>query len=219
MKKILTVLIFLVSFAGSKAEIEFAGVFFLNGVGSFSLISLDTGAKSGWVREGQSFQGYRVGQYDRETEVLLLVGDEKHLNLKLRPSVVQSERITIRGKLKIGADTEFDIANALLVVGEETRFKINDKTWVRVKVEPARRGPPPGAVAPIASRGGEPLDGTVRPERPAGQPTDTLYTYHMTFEEEGDDGSPILLAAPRVTTPSDRGFTITQDDYSFSYEP
>lgn len=42
------------------AEIEFVGIFRLGQEPAFSLVDTGTGARSGWIEVGQTFQGHRV---------------------------------------------------------------------------------------------------------------------------------------------------------------
>lgn len=128
------ILILLLVLAPSlSAKIEFVGVFYLDGEGSFSLVQSDTGAKSGWIHQGQSFEGYRIESHDPEAQVLQLISPEGRLELRLRASVIKAKKITIQGTLRIGADREIDIKDAVIVLGEESRFPIDDKSWVRVR--------------------------------------------------------------------------------------
>lgn len=199
MKNVLSALVSLVLFVpGINAKIEFAGVFYIDGLGSFSLIDPDTGGKSGWVQEGQSFQGYQIRSFDREKGILTLRSANDQLFLTLRASRVQAERITIRGKLKIGAGKDLEIEDAILVIGEESRFPIDENRWLRVAVE------------------------TMQHRRQDSAPV-TMYVYTMAFEELDENGEPLLLSAPRVTALPGHGFSIQSaqgtDTYSFSYEP
>lgn len=202
-----------------SAKIEFAGVFYLGNEGNFSLIDSDAGESSGWLREGQSFQGYKIESYDRIKEVLHLVSSDEHLDLKLRPAVVQAERIILRGNLKIGADKEVAIDNAVIVVGEETRFPIDDQSWMKLTVERTERSLPPGAVAPDVIQGEAQVDGERRPPKTEEDAGKTLYLYRMAFEEVNDAGDIVAVAAPRVSALPGRGFTIRDGKYSFTYEP
>lgn len=213
------ILILLVAVAHSlSAEIEFAGVFYLGEQGNFSLIDSETDRRSGWLQIGQSFQGYKIASYDRTAEVLRLVSSEDQLDLTLRPSVVKSERITIRGKITIGDQKEIEIDNALVVLGEEAKFPIDETRWMKLKVERVQRGLPPGFV-PANVKGEAATDGRDLAPRPEGVTGGPLYEYTMTFEEIGEEGEAVSLAAPRMTTLPGHGFTMRQDQYSFTYDP
>lgn len=115
------------------AKIEFVGVFYLGKDGNFSLRDSESGQTSGWLQQGQAFRGYRLESYDRKQEVLSLVSSDDRLKLRLRPSVVKADRVTIRGDLTIGAARELAINDALLVVGEEAKFQSNERTWMTLK--------------------------------------------------------------------------------------
>jgi hypothetical protein len=128
------------------------------------------------------------------------------LDLKLRPSVVKAERVILRGNLKIGASREVAFDNAFIVVGEETRFPIDDRTSMKLTVVRTQPGLPPESVAPIIVQGGSPLDGTSRPPRPEGQIDGVQYRYKMVFEEKTDAGEIVTVSAPSLTAPLGYGF-------------
>lgn len=141
MKKTISTLILSLALAAAlAAEIEFTGVFYLGDKGHFSLVESDTGTKSRWLQIGNTFQGYRVESYDRDKGVLEIAASAQRLFLSLRPSVIQEAKVTIQGKLQVAAEREIEIKNAVLVLGEESRFPIDDKTWVRVRVVKADGG-------------------------------------------------------------------------------
>lgn len=221
------ILIVLLAFAPSlSASIEFAGVFYLGNEGSFSLVNTETGEKSGWVRIGQSFDGYTIDSYDRDKAVLRLVSPAGgHKELALRASLIQAEKVTIKGKLRIGAGEEIDVGDAVLVVGEEARFPIGENRWLRVKVD--RDRPHPGArragvVRVIGGDGSEAVQSAAMPATPPAQPR-PLYVYEMAFEELDSSGDPRILSSPKVTALPGRGFAIRVDqgdeEYFFEYEP
>ncbi len=213
------ILILLIAVAPSLcAKIEFAGVFYLGDEGNFSLIDSESDRRSGWLQIGQSFQGYVIDSYDRTTEVLQLVSSEERLELRLRPSVVKSERIIIRGNIRIGDETEIAIDNALVVLGEEAKFPIDENTWMRLNVRRVQRGLPPGA-GPVIVAGPAAPDSQALSPRPEGVAGGPLYEYTMNFEEINEAGDTVSLAAPRMTTLPGQGFTMQQDKYSFTYEP
>lgn len=214
------ILILLITIGTSlSAKVEFASVFYLGDEGSFSLVDSETGEKSGWLQAGQSFQGYRIESYDRTAEVLRLVSSGERVDLNLRPSAVKAERITIRGNLKIGARKEIAIDHALIVVGEEARFPIDDRTWMKLTVERTQREVPLGAVAPIIVQGGAPVDGNRRPPGPEGETSEVLFRYNMVFEEENNAGEIVTVSTPRVSALPGHGFSIQDGKYSFTYEP
>lgn len=207
------------------ASIEFAGVFYLGSDGSFSLVNSDTGKKSGWIQMGQSFDGYTIKSYDRESKTLRLISSTGHKDLALRASFIEAEKVTIKGKLRIGAGEEVEVGDAVLILGEEARFPIGENRWLRIKVDRDRPNPVArrAAVVRVAGTdGAEAHQAAPIPATPSSPPR-IAYVYEIAFEERDSTGAPRILSSPKVTALPGRGFAIRVDqgdeEYFFEYEP
>lgn len=75
----------MVSAQGASERFELRGIFDFGGEQSFSLRDLETGAIR-WGGIGRSIGGYRIEEYDAETQTLSLVSDEERILLTLKKS-------------------------------------------------------------------------------------------------------------------------------------
>ena len=114
-----------------RAEIEFIGVFSLDGRTSFVL--REEATKPGtWRALGQEFSGYKLKSFDPAIDTLTLSRGDTTLRLKIKEGKVTPGRIEIAGALTIGAKEKFNITRATLVLDRENVFPLKDGVVWRI---------------------------------------------------------------------------------------
>lgn len=123
----------LLAWTGLRAEIEFSG--FLKGPDG-ALVTLKegpNGPSSGWLKPGQSFQGYTVVASDARRVVLEQNGHQ--LERPLREAKVKDGRMVVRGAVKAGRWGELPQIEAALFVGEEAVLPLREGLTLRLRIE------------------------------------------------------------------------------------
>lgn len=98
--------------------LEFSAVLMMGKSARVVLIDHAANTTSGWLRRGDSFAGYEIGEYDRAHDVLTLLRANQRFTIALRESVVKpgGERMldTTPGllELRIGVDGKLQVAGA-----------------------------------------------------------------------------------------------------------
>jgi hypothetical protein len=124
MKKLL--LLFVLLFSRLGAEIEFSGFFLTSKAALFTLSDRATQQTSGWLKIGQTFAGYTVESFDRETEIVTLKQGERRLALGLRQSAVRQANATIRGTITLSGGRELKDVQASLFFDEAAVFPLEE---------------------------------------------------------------------------------------------
>lgn len=102
----------------AKDALEFSAVLITGGEARVVLIDHTANTTSRWLRHGDTFAGYEIGDYDRAHDVLTLLSANQRFTIGLRESVVKpgGEKLldTIPGvlKLQIGIDGKLQVGGA-----------------------------------------------------------------------------------------------------------
>ena len=123
MKKLLLLFVLLAS--RLSAEIEFSGFFLTSHAALFTLSDRATQQTSGWLKIGQTFAGYTVDSFNRETEIVTLKQGERRLALGLRQSGVQQAK-AIRGTITLSGGRELKDVQASLFFDEAAVFPLEE---------------------------------------------------------------------------------------------
>lgn len=114
----------------------------------FSLRDTDSESRSGWIKIGSTFSGYKLHSYDEATGTLKLVKDKESLNLQLVAAIIlpapetekplvelTPEELQARGFYKVAAgDTGAGIARRH-ELSLKVLIELNpDVNWARLKI-------------------------------------------------------------------------------------
>ncbi len=113
----------------ARAEIEFIGVFVLQGRTSFALRD-DPAKPATWRTLGEEFAGHKLETFDTTTDTLTLNQGENTLRLKIKEAKIARGRVEIAGALTLGTKEKFDVSRATLMLDQENVFPLKDGlTW------------------------------------------------------------------------------------------
>ena len=127
----------LVSIAAARADLEFTGFFATSKESVYMLTDKKSNHTSGWLKVGDSFEGYTIEAFEKDNDVLVLRRGPNVLRLPIRQSKVKDSGITIVGTIELGPNSTIDVIRATLFVDEETMFPVN--SGVSLFLKPERR--------------------------------------------------------------------------------
>ena len=118
---------------------EFSGFFFTSNEALFSITDTEGKRSPGWLKVGQSFEGYTVVSFDREHEVISLKQGDRTLKVPLRTSKVKNGKATIQGTITL-LNEQVEGVQASLFLGEEAVFPLKDGVTLRITAKPLPDG-------------------------------------------------------------------------------
>lgn len=123
--------LFLAVVAAARADIEFVGVLSLSQFTRFALGDTAAGTTT-WVVRGETFAGYKVGDYDAKADTLVLTRDGTELRLRLKDAKVKPGRLELTGEIVFGANQKADVERVSLVYDQENVFPLHDGLTYRI---------------------------------------------------------------------------------------
>jgi hypothetical protein len=116
----------------ARGEIEFVGILATSQSSHFALADTTTG-RTEWVMQGNSFNGYTVGEYERKDDTLVLRrgGTERRIRLK-EDAKIKSARLELTGTMTFGATDRIEIERATLFFDEENVFPAQNGVTYRI---------------------------------------------------------------------------------------
>ena len=97
MKSIIITLLgsLLCTLCAAADPLEFSGYLKMSGEPQFVLTETPSGKSSGWLRRGQSFQGYKISDFDPKSEVLSVSNTKEVLRLPLKQAKVEDREASL----------------------------------------------------------------------------------------------------------------------------
>ncbi len=133
MKSLIAYLLFTGIAAG--ADLEFTAYFATSKESFYMLSDTETRTTSGWLKVGQSFSGYVIKEFDRETDVIVLKKAEELLRVRLRESKVKDGVLTISGTVELGPDDSVGGIRATLFIDEDMAFPVKPRVTLFLRAE------------------------------------------------------------------------------------
>lgn len=119
------------------AELEFTAYFTTSKESFYMLSDKQNRATSGWIKVGESFSGYLIQAFERESDDLILKKADKVVRVHLRESKVKDGMSTISGTIELGPNETVEGVRATLFLDEEMAFPV--KPGVTLFLKAARR--------------------------------------------------------------------------------
>lgn len=115
------------------AALELTGFFVLSDNAHFVFVDSDSNATSGWLRVGDSFQGWRVDKFQPERDEVVMVRGDERVSVSLRSATILEDRIAFAGDIAVGSGDVVNVSQGLLRFGEETSYPVTDTITLYLK--------------------------------------------------------------------------------------
>jgi len=117
----------------AAATPELAGFFVLSDQAYFVLVDAESETTSGWLRVGDSFQGWRVEEFQSDADAVILQRENERVRISLRTAAILDDGIAFSGDIAVGAGRVINVSQGLLRFGEVTAYPVTDDITLFLK--------------------------------------------------------------------------------------
>lgn len=115
------------------AALELTGFFVLSDNAYFVFVDSESQATSGWLRVGDSFQDWRVDEFQPERDAVILQRENERIRISLRSATILEDRIAFTGDIAVGSGDVINVSQGLLRFGEVTAYPVTDAITLYLK--------------------------------------------------------------------------------------